>query len=101
MTTNYWAHQDITSKNLQRPVGKVAMLRDWNCNQLTPLTDWSGFYFTSRTYHQRRFIGYFPVQIIYLTLVLVGVCLLNGFEIVCWVTTPLTPPHYREDLPDA
>ena len=64
MTTNYWAHQDITRKNVVRAVGKVTTLWGWNCNQLTPLTDWSGFYFTSGSYHQQRFIGYFPVQII-------------------------------------
>ena len=93
MTTNYWAHQDITRKNFQRAVTGAEMVRGLELPSVNPISRLVMVLFYQQVLSPLRFIGYFPVQIIYLPLVLlVPLRLLNGFQTGdWWVVASLLP----------
>ena len=93
MTTNYWPHQDITRKNFQRAVTGAEMVRGLELPSVNPISRLVMVLFYQQVLSPLRFIGYFPVQIIYLPLVLlVPLRLLNGFQTGdWWVVASLLP----------
>ena len=70
MTTNYWAHQDITRKNFQRAVTGAEMVKGLELPSVNPISRLVMVLFYQQVLSPLRFIGYFPVQMIYLTLAL-------------------------------
>ena len=99
MTTNYWAHQDITRKNLQRAGGEPEMLRRLELQSVNPINRLVMVLFYQQVLSPPEIYWVFscPNHLLN-TCISRTLCLLNGFEIVCWTRDlvwwpPLSSPH--------
>ena len=92
MTTNYWAHQDITRKNFTRAGGDLEMLKRLELQSVNPINRLVMVLFYQQVLSPAEIYWVFSCPNHLLNTCIVGVCLLNGFEIVCSVLGLVSSP---------